>query len=149
MSVLTAFQSLGRMRKTGTMHVTLDGETLTFEFEKGCIQFAGSDRSPEAELLGELLVERGFCSPEALTPLLAIAASSNDKLGELVVQQKIVTNGQVLEALELQVQRRFERACASKNASYQFDEGPNSPNDGRIRITPLELAFEKKRGDRA
>jgi hypothetical protein len=144
MPLLSVFQFLGRMRKTGVMRVTLNNETMTFELVNGCVQLAVSDNSPKDEHLGELLIERGMCTRQAIAPLLASASASNEKLGNLVIQHKLVTNGQILEALELQVQRRFARACKHLNASYQFDECAPRPTDGRIRITPLELSYGHK-----
>jgi hypothetical protein len=144
MPLLSVFQFLGRLRKTGVMRVTLGNETMTFELVNGCVQLAVSDNSPKDEHLGELLIEQGMCTRQAIAPLLASASASNEKLGNLVIQHKLVTNGQILEALELQVQRRFARACKSLNASYQFDECAPRPTDGRIRITPLELSYGHK-----
>lgn len=144
MPLLSVFQFLGRMRKTGVMRVTLSNETMTFEMVNGCVQLAVSDNSPKDEHLGELLIEQGMCTRQAITPLLASASSSNEKLGSLVLQHKLVSNGQILEALEMQVQRRFARACKNTNASYQFDECAPRPTDGRIRITPLELSYGHK-----
>jgi hypothetical protein len=144
MPLLSVFQFLGRMRKTGVMRVTLGNETMTFEMVNGCVQLAVSDNSPKDEHLGELLIEQGMCTRQAIAPLIASASASNEKLGNLVVQHKLVSNGQILEALELQVQRRFARACKSLNATYQFDECAPRPTDGRIRITPLELSYGHK-----
>jgi hypothetical protein len=104
-----------------------------------------SDNSPPTERLGELLLERGVCTREAIGPLLTDVGTSNEKLGNTVILKKLVSNGQLLETLELQVQRRFARACNCQNASYQFDEGAPRPTDGRIRITPMELTFEQRR----
>ena len=150
MPLLSVFQFLGRMRKSGTMHVFVDDESLAFEFVNGCIQFTASNRCPTGERLGELLVELGFCTRDTLAPILAkVGVSSADRLGQLVVEQKLVSNGQVLEALEKQVQRRFQRVCRSPAASYEFEEGRRLPGDGRIRIAPFELVFEQtKTGDR-
>ena len=145
MPLLSVFQFLGRMRKTGVMRVTVGNETLTFELVNGCVQLAVSDNSPQNEHLGELLIERGMCTRQAIAPMLTSANASNEKLGNLVIQHKLVTNGQILEALELQVQRRFARACKHLNASYQFDECAPRPTDGRIRISPLELSFVHRR----
>lgn len=149
MPVLSVFQFLGRMRKTGTMIVYRADETLAFEFVNGCVQFTASDRCPVDERLGELLVELGFCTRDALAPALAkVGVSSSERLGQLVVQQGIVSNGQVLEALERQVHRRFHRVCNGEDVHYEFEEGVCVPGDGRIRITPMELAYEQKRIER-
>lgn len=145
MPVRSVFQFLGRMRKTGKMMVVLGQETLTFEFADGCIQLAGSDNSPVGERLGELLVERGCITRQAVAPLLAAADSSDEQMGDLAIKHNLASNGQLLETLELQVQRRFARACESNTASYRFEECRMRPGDGRIRITPLELVFDTKR----
>jgi hypothetical protein len=149
MPLLSVFQFLGRMRKSGTVHVYIQDETLAFEFVNGCIEFTASDRCPVGERLGELLVELGSCTREALAPILAkVGVSSAHRLGHLVVESKLVSNGQVLEALESQVKRRFQRVCTCADAAYEFDEGRRLPGDGRIRIAPFELSFEPGRGDR-
>ncbi len=149
MPLLSVFQFLGRMRKSGTVHVYIQEETLAFEFVNGCIEFTASDRCPVGERLGELLVELGFCSRQTLAPILAkVGVSSAHRLGHLVVEARLVSNGQVLEALETQVRRRFQRVCTNPEAAYEFDEGKRLPGDGRIRITPVELSFEPGRGGR-
>lgn len=149
MPLLSVFQFLGRMRKSGTVHVYIERETLAFEFVNGCIEFTASDRCPVGERLGELMVELGFCTREALAPILAkVGVSSAHRLGHLVVEARLCSNGQVLEALETQVRRRFQRVCASLEAAYEFDEGRRLPGDGRIRIAPFELSFEPGRGGR-
>lgn len=149
MPLLSVFQFLGRMRKSGTVHVRIQDETLAFEFVNGCIEFTASDRCPVTERLGELLVELGFSTREALAPVLAkVGVSSAHRLGQLVIEDKLVSNGQVLEALELQVKRRFQRVCTHPDAAYEFEEGRRLPGDGRIRIAPFELSFEPGRAER-
>jgi hypothetical protein len=143
MPLLSVFQFLGRMRKSGTVHVFVGGEILAFEFANGCIQSTASDLCPSGERLGDLLIELGFCSREALDPILAqVGATAVYRLGQYVVDNGIASNGQVLEALEEQVKRRFRRVCKDAEAAYQFEEGRRPPGDGRIRIAPFELAFE-------
>lgn len=145
MPLASVFQFLGRTRKSGTMHVHVDGETMAFELVAGCIQFTASDRCPNSERLGELLVELGSTSREAIAPLLErVGVSSGDRLGKLLVDNGVVSNGQVLEALELQVQRRFQRAANHAMANYEFEEGPRQTGDGRIRIAPSELTFSPR-----
>ncbi|MBL9077241.1 MAG: DUF4388 domain-containing protein [Planctomycetes bacterium] len=146
MPLLSVFQFLGRMRKSGTVHVQIEDETLAFEFVGGCIEFTATNKCPVTERLGELLVELNFTTREALAPLLAkVGVSSAHRLGHLVIESTLCSNGQVLEALELQVKRRFQRACTDAQASYEFEEGRRLPGDGRIRITPFELSFEPGR----
>lgn len=144
MPLQSVFQFLGRTRKSGTLHVFVEDEILAFEFVNGCIEFTATNRCPVSERLGELLVELGSCTREKLAPVLAkVGVSSANRLGQLVVEEHIVSNGQVLEALETQVQRRFKRVCEAGEASYEFEAGRRLPGDGRIRIAPFELTIDQ------
>lgn len=142
MPLVSVFQFLGRTRKSGTLHVTLGEEIVAFEFVNGCIEFTASNQCPVNERLGELLVELGFCTRDRLAPILAkVGVSSAHRLGQLVVEEHLVSNGQVLEALEAQVLNRYHRVCQFPDAAYEFDPGPRAPGDGRIRIAPFELTM--------
>lgn len=145
MPVLSVVQFLGRTRKNGTLRIQLGGETLKFEFENGCVQACTSTKPIRGERLGDLLIETTGCSPQDLSALLKGQTTTAKQLGELVVQAGLASNGQVLEALELQVRRRFTRACEAKNASYEFRDGRPSATDGRVRIAPMELTFQPGR----
>jgi hypothetical protein len=141
MPLLSVFQFLGRMRKTGTMRVQLPGELLSFQLDNGCVQFTTTDKCPADELLGELLVEQGACTHEELEPIIAMSdAGSPDRFGQLTIQEGVANNGQVLAALELQVRRRFARACKSMESVYEFLEGVCESSEGRLRIQPMALA---------
>ncbi|MFK7740421.1 MAG: DUF4388 domain-containing protein [Planctomycetota bacterium] len=145
MPVLTVFQFVERMRKSGEMRVDLSGELLRFEFHNGCIQACISNQSMRGERLGDILIECGACTPEELNALMQrIGRCTSMQLGDAAVREGIVSNGQILDALERQVRRRFQRACRSANASYEFFEGSASASDGRIRITPMELSHESR-----
>ena len=144
MPLQSVFQFLGRMRKSGTLHVFVGDEVIAFEFVNGCIEFTATTRCPLNERLGEILVELDFCTRDELAPFLAkVGVSSANRLGQLVVDARLVSNGQVLEALEAQVRRRFQRVCASGDAAYEFETGQRGPGDGRIRIAPFELRIDQ------
>lgn len=141
MPVRSVFQFLGRMRKSGTFTVHIDHEVLTFEFQNGCVVSTTSSQGAPNERLGELLVELGFCERSALEAALQQQDAAGERLGQFVIAERVASNGQVLEALELQVRRRFARACECRDASYEFLEGERLLDDGRIRIAPMELNF--------
>lgn len=144
MPLQSVFQFLGRTRKSGTLHVFIGEEIVAFEFVNGCIEFTATNHCPMAERLGELLVELGFCTRDRLAPILAkVGVSSANRLGQLVIDEHLVSNGQVLEALEAQVLRRFQRVCECTDASYEFEPGRRVPGDGRIRIAPFELTIDQ------
>lgn len=141
--VLSVFQFLGRMRKTGVMRIEMRDETLTFEFAKGCVQGCASTARLPNERLGAILYELGACTHDQMVGLVAqFDDHSCEQIGAKAVREGIASNGQVLEALELQVRRRFKRACAAPEARYEFSEGQAASTDGRMQIAPTELTFE-------
>ncbi|MCR9247351.1 MAG: DUF4388 domain-containing protein [bacterium] len=146
MPLVSVAQFLGRMRKSGVLHVDVDGEELRFEFVNGILQRTASSRCPREERLGELLVELGFCSHEQVDALPQPPGGGGRPIGDLVLEAGIVTHGQLLEALEQQVQRRFGRASRNPSASYRFVDKQCAPTDGRVRLTSGELAFRARRG---
>lgn len=144
MPVRSVFQFLERARKSGVMRVELADEVVTFEFEGGWIHLCRTDNQGKSDRLGDLLA--GTCDDKELQALLAKAVAMNNlQVGELVVRSGLVSNGQVLDALEAQVRLRFQRVCDSVVAKYEFVEGLVRPRDGRVRIAPMELAFQGHR----
>jgi hypothetical protein len=146
MPLMTVFQFLCRVKKSGQLIVRIDGETLTFDFVGGSVEFTTSDHPPDSERLGDILLRLYPGKRAQLEPVLQNAGRIGvRKLGAILVQEGILSNGQVVEGLERQVHARFHRAITAPSASYEFDEGERVPGDGRIRIRPFELLFESKR----
>ncbi|MFT6080949.1 MAG: hypothetical protein ACJAYX_003836 [Planctomycetota bacterium] len=144
MPVRSVFQFLERARKSGVMRVELADEVVTFEFEGGWIRLCRTDNQDKSDRLGELLA--GTCNDKELQALLAKAVAMNNlQVGELMVRSGLVSNGQVLDALEAQARLRFQRVCDSVVAKYEFVECLVRPRDGRVRIAPMELAFQAHR----
>tara|TARA_R110002072_G_scaffold174303_5_gene329536 strand:+ start:42466 stop:43824 length:1359 start_codon:yes stop_codon:yes gene_type:complete len=143
MPILTVFQFIERMRKSGVMTVVVADETMTFEFDYGCVQACSTNSTNKADRLGHILQEDGTCDADALRDILSQAdGKSSLQIGELIVRANLATNNQVMDALETQARRRFQRACDAEDAAYTFVEGGPSRTDGRIRIAPKELGHE-------
>lgn len=143
--VLSVFQFLSRMRKSGTLHVDIGDERLTFDFVDGAIEASTSDRNLPEERLGELLLAKFPALRPALQPILQRKDGRLvRRLGAELVQKGLCSNGQVVEALELQVAMRYRRVIAAALARYSFEQGERVPGDGRIRIRPFELEFARK-----
>ncbi|MGE3173751.1 MAG: DUF4388 domain-containing protein [Planctomycetota bacterium] len=143
MPLRSVFQFLSRMRKSGTLRVTLDTEEMTFDLSDGCMVATTSNRPPNAERIGDLLVELGFVDSFDLETFAKEYGDGLRQLGGALVQNRRITEGQLAEALEQQVARRFRRAIAAPRATYDFRECPRPRGDGRIRIR----AFEVLNGD--
>jgi hypothetical protein len=140
MPLLSVFQFLGRMRKGGTMRVRIGTEDMTFELQNGCLLASSTSQCPRQELLGELLVELGHCHSDDLDAVSAAAAASSERFGALAIEAGVVTEPQVCKALELQIERRYSRACRSNDARYEFLEGQRSPIETRFRIQPMAVS---------
>ena len=143
MPVRTVFQFLERVRKSGTLTVQLADELLTFEFDAGCVQSCGTDNPDKSDRLGDLLIDFESCDPDRLADLIRTSeGQSNLQLGERVVREGLAGNTEIMDALESQARRRYQRACDAAEAVYEFVEGRPRHTDGRVRITPMELSFE-------
>lgn len=141
MPLLSVFQFLGRMRKSGTMRVRIADENLVFALQHGCVLVATTDRCRPDERLGELLVEHAACTREQLAPIIGkVDAGATERFGQLAVQAGIVKTDQVVAALEVQARRRFTRACKASDAAYEFVEEPRAPAaEAGFRIPPMAI----------
>ncbi len=149
MPLLSVVQFIGRTRKSGELRIDLGAERMSFRFLDGAVCATDATNTPAGERLGDLLVDLGFCKREDIDTLMRGSSDAPGKrLGDLVVSTGLVSNGQVVEALESQVQRRFLRACRTPTATYEFQPGPRLPGDGRIMISSFELAYEANRASR-
>lgn len=136
----TRFESLERDRRSGTLYVQTGQETLAFELVEGFITQTASDHPMSGERLGDLLVELGCCTRDQLAlAFRGMPETETPLLGEALVRQAIVSNRQVIDALERQVQRRVLRACAATEAKFDFTEGELMPDDGRVRVAPSAM----------
>lgn len=142
MPLLSVMQFLGRMRKRGTMKVTLPGETLTFDIENGCVMSAASTNCPRDERLGDILCDMDVCTREQLEPLELLVESGQaaERFGQLVLEHQLATDQQVVAALEAQVKTRFSRACKHLEASYEFVEGERTSAPPAFPVQPLPIA---------
>ncbi|MCK5941040.1 MAG: DUF4388 domain-containing protein, partial [Planctomycetes bacterium] len=137
------FDILERSRKSGTLTVRLPDELLTFYFDSGCVQSCQTDNREKSDRLGDLLLDFESCDEQRITELIRRSEGSTHlQLGELIVREGLASNGQIMDALETQTRRRFHRACSAPQGAYRFVEGPPLRTDGRVRISPMELAFE-------
>jgi hypothetical protein len=141
MPLLSVFQFLGRMRKAGTMRVSLGNENLTFELQNGCILATTSTQGPREELLGEILVAMGACPADELDPIVVrVGTGSNERFGQAAVDAGLVSEAQVSDALGRQANLRYARACKHGDAKYEFVEGLRNQAPSRFVATPVAVA---------
>jgi general secretion pathway protein E len=104
--------------------------------------------------LGDVLVEQGWLSPEALEEGLEAQAENGERLGQILVQQKKITEPQLLNALSLQLDLEVMESIDDKELRFDLVEQlpiqylkkheifPFQSEDGTLRIAvndPLDL----------
>lgn len=104
--------------------------------------------------LGDVLVEQGRLSPEALEEGLDAQAENGERLGHVLVQQKKITEQELLNALALQLDLEVRESIDDKELRFDLVEQlpiqylkkheffPFQSEDGTLRIAvndPLDL----------
>ncbi|UCG21211.1 MAG: type II secretion system ATPase GspE [Deltaproteobacteria bacterium] len=72
--------------------------------------------------LGDVLVEQGWVTPEGLKDGLAAQAENGERLGQILVQQKKITEGELLEALALQLDLEVMESIDDKELRFDLVE---------------------------
>ena len=104
--------------------------------------------------LGDVLVEQGWLSPEALEEGLEAQEENGERLGQVLVQQKKITEQELLNALALQLDLEVMESIDDKQLRFDLVEKlpiqylkkhqifPFQSEDGTLRIAvndPLDL----------
>ncbi len=104
--------------------------------------------------LGDVLVEQGWITPEGLEGGLAAQAENGERLGQILVQQKKITERELLDALALQLQLEVMESIDDKELRFDLVEQlpiqylkkhlifPFQSEDGSLRMAvndPLDL----------
>ena len=104
--------------------------------------------------IGDVLVEQGWLSPEALEEGLEAQAENGERLGQVLVQQKKITEQELLNALALQLDLEVMESIDDKELRFDLVEQlpiqylkkheifPFQSEDGTLRIAvndPLDL----------
>lgn len=133
--IASVFQFLGQTRKSGVLRVRAGGETVSFTLNAGKIEATATDQPPAAERLGDLLLELGMLQRHQIEALIV----EGQLLGSELLKAGLVSNEQLLQALRLQMQRRYQRVAAARPATYTFYEALATEVAGRVRVSAGEL----------
>jgi general secretion pathway protein E len=72
--------------------------------------------------LGDVLVEQGWITPEGLEDGLAAQAENGERLGQILVQQNKISEGELLEALSLQLDLEVMESIDDKELRFDLVE---------------------------
>ncbi len=134
--------TLSSMHKTGTLTLRLEDEMFAFEFQDGKVVHAVTTKSDPDLRLGTILVAQNTLTEDQLQQNLDSSAAANALLGDHLVENATVTEGDLLNALDAQVRRIFESAFALQGAQFTFTEGSISNIAKRTAINTTEMLLE-------
>lgn len=133
------FQVLGLQRKSGVLTVEGDEDTVTVSFLGGQVVSAESAARGLDNRLGSLLVRAGRLSEEQLSRLLEKQKETQQRLGFLLIRERLVTPEDLREALRLQILRIVFSSFRWTDGRFRFSqEGPIDYDADHMSPVPTE-----------
>jgi hypothetical protein len=114
-------QLIGLQRKTGTLHLKTQGESVKVIFEGGNIVAAESSIARPADRIGSALVMQGAISQEQLDQALAVQKQTMQRLGHVLIAEKIVAEDSLRKAVEAQLFQVVFRLFRWREGDYNFE----------------------------
>ncbi len=133
------FQVLGLQRKSGVLTVEGEDDTVTISFLGGQVVAAESGERRLDNRIGNLLVRSGRLSEEQLKQTLQTQAETQQRLGFLLIRERLVTPADLKEALRLQILRIVFNAFRWTDGRFSFtQEGPIDYDADHMSPVPTE-----------
>ncbi len=139
------FGFVGTLRKTGVLRIHAGGTTFMISVVRGDVVHGVCHPRPEAELLGNILVERGAIDRATLDRFFARCGPSSCQIGEALEREELVSTDELREALELQLQRLFDRLLAAHSSDWCFHEGEAKLSYVNLRMNATSVLLESAR----
>lgn len=114
-------QLIGLQRKTGTLHLKTPGESVKVIFEGGNIVAAESSISRPSDRIGNALVTQGAITQEQLDQALAVQKQTMQRLGHVLIAEKIVAEDHLRKAVEAQLFQVVFRLFRWREGDYNFE----------------------------
>jgi hypothetical protein len=138
-SLTDIFQVLGLQRKSGTLTVEGEDDTITVSFLGGQVVSADSSGRRLENRIGTLLVRAGRINEEQLNRILHVQTESQQRLGFLMIRERLVTPEDLREALRLQIFRIIFSAFRWTDGRFRFSqEGPIDYDADHMAPVPTE-----------
>ncbi|HEY3204575.1 MAG TPA: DUF4388 domain-containing protein [Thermoanaerobaculia bacterium] len=121
-SLTDIFQMLGLQRKTGVLVVDGEDDTITISFLGGQVVAAESTARRLENRLGNLLLRAGYLSDEQLQHILAVQKETQQRMGFLLVRERLIDPPELREALRLQIARIVYAAFRWSDGRFRFSQ---------------------------
>lgn len=114
-------QLIGLQRKTGTLHLKTPGEAVKVIFEAGNIVAAESSMARPSDRIGNALVTQGALIQEQLDQALKVQKETMQRLGHVLISEKIVSEETLRKAVEAQLFQVVFRLFRWREGDYAFE----------------------------
>ena len=121
-SLTEIFQMLGMQRKTGVLSVEGEDDAVTISFLGGSVVAAESRARRLDNRLGSLLLRAGYVTQEQLDHVLAIQKQTQQRMGFLLVRERLVEPQELREALRVQISRIVYAAFRWSDGRFHFTQ---------------------------
>jgi len=121
-SLTDIFQMLGLQRKTGVLTVEGEDDTVTISFLGGQVVAAESETRRLENRLGNLLLRAGYVTQEQLDHVLAMQRETQQRMGFLLVRERLVDPQELREGLRLQISRIVYSAFRWTDGKFRFSQ---------------------------
>ncbi len=111
--------------KTGILWVDSPTENFLVGVVDGRLMHASSDHTPEGLRLGEVLVGLGYLTRRQLERFLNAQGDGVAVSGEMLLENGLISDVELHEALTNQVSQLFSRLINTRDAVFRFQEGLN------------------------
>jgi hypothetical protein len=116
-------QLIGQQQKTGHLVLRQKGETVTVSFKDGNIVRAETQSRNDKDLIGTMLVLGGLINSAQLENALEVQKRSLQRLGDVLVSQRAITDEKFKQMVQLQSAETLYRLFAWKSGNYEFEVG--------------------------
>jgi hypothetical protein len=134
---------LGVQQKTGLLEIRTPNQMFTLELDAGQVAHLQSNRAGKGERLGDLLVDMGVVDRRAVEE--AYRLNPRGRVGELLLNNGLVHEEQLFEALQRQIHLLFQRLASEPMERFTFWAGPLLHAQERLRLNATALMLEAAR----
>ncbi|HWU36489.1 MAG TPA: DUF4388 domain-containing protein, partial [Candidatus Acidoferrum sp.] len=129
-------QLIGLQRKSGTLTLEGQEETLTLMFQDGAVVWAQSDRTPWEKRITQVLIARGVLTPLQLQEALDVQKGGKKNLSTVLEEQGYLKKNEWNSVLVREVEEAVYRPFGWTSGRYQFLP-QDSVEKGETTIGPL------------
>jgi len=120
-SIPDIFQLIASQGKSGSLKIRGDDRETMFLFADGLIVDVRPDRRDPAGMLGAMLVDAGLLTKEQLRRILAGQERGGKKLGEFLVEKRMISGEALARYLALQIKESLFETLKHREGEYQFE----------------------------